>query len=118
MDIARRIYLQEPSLRAIDTDIMQVPKSLYPSTRIRGADAYNRIWPEIFENIEYFRNLQVENLEVEINGDLALTTFDAPGHGRLRGKPKFSSYKNFTLLWQQTPDGWRIFHEHISDGRK
>lgn len=118
MDIARRIYLQDSSLRAIDTDIMQQPRSLYPSTRIRGAAAFNQIWPEIFENVEYFRYLQVDNLEVNLNGDWALTTFDTPVRGKVRGQPEFQSYKNYTLLWQRTPDGWRIFREHLSTGRE
>lgn len=60
---------------------------------------------------------EVRDLLVRREGDRALVTFDMAGEAELETGETLGVFKHFTLVWIDTGDGWRIMHEHISDGQ-
>ena len=86
-----------------------------PQMRIEtNAQAYGRIWEELFTNLDYVGNKLTRFYQVEVEGDLALSSFTADAiiesEGERTVMPVF-----YTLVWRRTPDGWRIIHEHGSN---
>ena len=86
-----------------------------PQMRIEtNAKAYSRIWEELFANLDFVGNKLTRFYQVEVEGDLALSSFTADAIVESEGErtvmPVF-----YTLGWQKTADGWRIIHEHGSN---
>ena len=115
MDVAEEIYIKDDELIAIDTDAY--PYSNDIPSRIEGWDTYEKIWPVVFDDISNFRLVEILNFETKQQGDWTLVTFDGVGEGETTEGEPIEVFKNFTLIWTKTDDGWRIIHEHISDGR-
>ncbi|MEM9215436.1 MAG: nuclear transport factor 2 family protein [Cyanobacteria bacterium P01_F01_bin.150] len=114
VDEAQQLYLTDRRLTSFDTDALSVEGE---DSRIEGWTEYSSIWPEVFEDIKYFEAREVRNLQVRSEGDWALVTFDMAGNIERETSEVFDVFKHFTLLWIETADGWRIMHEHISDGQ-
>ena len=86
-----------------------------PQMRIEtDAKAYSQIWSELFANLDYVNNKLTRFYQVEVEGDLAFSSFtdDAivESDGERTVMPVF-----YTLGWRKTADGWRIIHEHGSN---
>lgn len=84
-----------------------------PQARIaKSAEEYGNIWDGLLPNLSYVDNRITSEPEVYIDGDLAVstlvwsTTFIS-ADGKEQRIPTIS-----TLVWQRTPQGWRIVHEH------
>ncbi|MEM8794026.1 MAG: nuclear transport factor 2 family protein [Pseudomonadota bacterium] len=114
MEIAQQIYLTDDRLTALDTDALAVPGA---DSRLEGWAEYAPIWPKAFEGISRFEPGEVRDLLVRPQGNWALVTFDMTGELELTDGTVLDVFKHFTLVWVRTPDGWRIMHEHISDGK-
>ncbi len=112
VDEARSLYVTDGSLTALDTDALAVPGQ---GSRLEGWEEYEAVWPAAFEPIRTFEPGPVLNLGVRQKGDWVLTDFDMAGSIALETGEELDVFKHFTLIWTQTDDGWRIFHEHISD---
>lgn len=85
-----------------------------PQMRIAtDAEAYSQIWQELFANLDYVDNKLTRFYQVEVEGDLAFSSFTADAIVESNGErnviPVF-----YTLGWRKTADGWRIIHEHGS----
>lgn len=85
-----------------------------PQMRIEtDAEAYSRIWQELFANLDYVDNKLTRFYQVEVEGDLGFSSFTADAIVESNGErniiPVF-----YTLGWRKTEDGWRIIHEHGS----
>jgi ketosteroid isomerase-like protein len=116
IELADQLYANSDQLTAIDTDLAAIQLTPNQSTRINGYENYRTLWPRIFERVGGFEQ-EIQNVQVRINGTWAITTFDGIGtYTALDGK-QTPTNKNFTLVWERRPEGWRIIHEHISDGR-
>lgn len=78
------------------------------------ARAYHRIWEELFANLDYVGNQLTRFYQVEVEGNLAFSSFTADAIVEAEGErtvmPVF-----YTLVWRRTADGWRIIHEHGSN---
>ena len=79
-----------------------------PQMRIEtDALAYSRIWEELFANLDYVDNKLTRFYQVEVEGDLALSSFTADAIVESNDErtviPVF-----YTLGWRRTPQGWRI----------
>lgn len=86
-----------------------------PQMRIEtDAKAYSRIWEELFANLDYVGNKLTKFYQVEVETDLAFSSFTAnaivESDGERTVMPVF-----YTLIWRKTTDGWRIIHEHGSN---
>lgn len=86
-----------------------------PQMRIQtDAKAYHRIWEKLFANLDYLGNKLTSFYQVEVEGDLAFSSFTADAIVESKGEktvmPVF-----YTLVWRKTTDGWRIIHEHGSN---
>ena len=86
-----------------------------PQMRIEtDARAYSQIWSELFANLDYVDNKLTRFYQVEVEGDLAFSSFTADAIVESEGErtvmPVF-----YTLVWCKTADGWRIIHEHGSN---
>ena len=86
-----------------------------PQMRIEtNAEAYSRIWEELFGNLDFVSNKLTRFYQVEVEGDLALSSFTADAIVESEGErtvmPVF-----YTLGWRKTADGWLIIHEHGSN---
>lgn len=79
-----------------------------------SAAEYGAIWDAMLPALREVRNTDAEVMQVVVEGDLGVTvarwvsTF-TDGDGVGRSVPTLG-----TLVWQRTPDGWRIVHEHGS----
>lgn len=113
---ADRLYANSDQLTAIDTDLAAIQIAPNQSTRINGYRNYRSLWPRIFEKVGGFEQ-EIKNVRVRINGTWAITTFDGFGTFTSLDGKQTPTRKNFTLVWERRPEGWRIIHEHISDGR-
>lgn len=114
VDSARQLYLTNERLTAFDTDALPAQGA---DSRIEGWSEYAPIWPEVFAGIKRFEAREVSNFQVRREGNWALVTFDMSGDSELETGETAEVFKHFTLVWTQTDDGWRIMHEHISDGQ-
>lgn len=114
VDSARQLYLTNERLTTFDTDALLAKGA---DSRIDGWSEYASIWPEVFAGIKRFEASEVSNLQVRREGNWALVTFDMSGDSELETGETAKVFKHFTLIWTQTDDGWRIMHEHISDGQ-
>lgn len=114
MEVARGLYLTDDRLTALDTDALAVEGA---DSRLEGWEEYAPVWPAAFEQIKHFEAGEIHDLLVRRHGDWALVTFDMSGDVELENGDKANVFKHFTLIWLDTGDGWRIFHEHISDGQ-
>ena len=87
-----------------------------PQMRIEtDARAYAGIWEELFAQTEYVANEWTRLYQVRVEGNLALVAFTAdaivdPGNGERQRFPVF-----YTLVWERSPDGWVMIHEHGSN---
>ena len=86
-----------------------------PQMRIAtDTKAYSQIWQELFANLDYVDNKLTHFYQVEVEGDLAISSFTADAIVESEGErtimPVF-----YTLGWRKTADGWRIIHEHGSN---
>lgn len=116
MQPADHLYANSDSLTAIDTDLAAIRLTPDQSTRVSGYATYRTLWEKLFEQVGGFEQ-DISNVQVRINGTWAVTTFNGIGtYTALDGK-QTPTHKNFTLVWEHRPEGWRIIHEHISDGR-
>lgn len=114
VELARQLYLTDERLTALDTDALLLEGA---DSRLEGWSEYAPIWPEVFEQIARFEARDVSNFNVQQEGNWALVSFDMAGESELESGETFDVFKHFTLVWMETEDGWRIFHEHISDGQ-
>ena len=115
MEVAYGLYLTDQRLTALDTDALAVEGA---DSRLEGWQEYAPIWPAAFEQIKRFEAQEVHDLLVRRHGDWALVTFDMSGEVEMESGEEADVFKHFTLVWLNTgDDGWRIFHEHISDGQ-
>lgn len=115
VELANNLYLNNDRLTAFDTDALPAEGE---DSRIEGWSEYRQIWPEVFEGIKRFEATEISNFQVRRENDWALITFDMAGEVELEAGDAFDVFKHFTLVWTQTDDGWRIMHEHISDGQQ
>lgn len=113
VELARQLYLTDERLTAFDTDALPAEGA---DSRIEGWSEYVSIWPEVFAGIRRFEAQEIQNFQVRREGNWALVTFDMSGDGELETGETFDVFKHFSLVWIETEDGWRIMHEHISDG--
>lgn len=86
-----------------------------PQMRIEtDAKAYSHIWEKLFANLDYVSNKLTQFYQIEVEKDLAFSSFTADAIFELKGQrtvmPVF-----YTLVWRKTADGWRIIHEHGSN---
>ena len=86
-----------------------------PKKRIEtNAQAYGRLVEELYANIDYVDNKLTRFYQIEVESNLAFASFTADAivisDGNKSIIPVF-----YTLVWQQTENGWRIIHEHGSD---
>ena len=86
-----------------------------PQKRIEtNAEDYGDIVEELYANLDYVDNKLTRFYQVEVEENLAFTTFTADAIVESQGErsvfPVF-----YTLVWQRTKDDWRIIHEHGSD---
>ena len=114
VELARQLYLTDERLTAFDTDALPAEGA---DSRIEGWSEYESIWPEVFAGIRRFEAQEIQNFQVRREGNWALVTFDMSGDGELETGETFDVFKHFSLVWIETEDGWRIMHEHISDGQ-
>lgn len=86
-----------------------------PQKRIEtDARSYGGIVEELYANLDYVDNKLTRFYQIEVEKDLAFATFTADAIVESQRKrsvlPVF-----YTLVWQQSEDGWRIIHEHGSN---
>ena len=84
-----------------------------PQARIASsAEEYGNIWDGLLPNLSYVDNRITSEPKVYLDGDIAVstmvweTTFTS-SDGKEQKVPTLG-----TLVWQRTPQGWRIVHEH------
>lgn len=87
---------------------------LRPPLRVEGAAAYRRNFEAWFEGVEGAIAFDVEHLQVDGAGDLALSHYVAHVQFAARAGAAIDYRVRVTAEWRERGGQWRIAHEHIS----
>ncbi|MEM1137332.1 MAG: nuclear transport factor 2 family protein [Bacteroidota bacterium] len=116
IELSENLYLTTNELIIIDPDLHVVDTSI--PTRVAKYDTILPLWAAPWENVLEGGIKEVYDLKVAYNNDWALVTFDATGKMLFTNNEHMSIFRNVTQLWVKTLEGWRIKHEHVSDGQQ
>jgi ketosteroid isomerase-like protein len=112
---------QFDAIRAKDIDhLMAVysPDIVYfdtvPPLQFAGLGALRTRFLEWFEGFQGPIDLEVRDLRLVVNGDLAVAYWFSRAGGTLKNGREVGSWVRATSTCRRSDTGWLIFHEHIS----
>lgn len=77
---------------------------------------YLDTWIPIMQNFSYWEIQLENNLNISIDGDLAITTFSWVGGGKTQEGQEVKARQYGTHTWKRIDDEWRLVHEHLTVG--
>ncbi len=81
----------------------------------QDVEEYAKIWEEAFKATDFIDNELTEMLQVEVQGDLAFSSFTADAIVAPKGsEQKVRMPVFYSIGWKKTKNGWKIIHEHGS----
>jgi ketosteroid isomerase-like protein len=83
---------------------------------LRSVQEYLATWVPVMQNFSFWQIAIEDNLEISINGDLAVTTFSFAGGGRSKDGQDYKLRQYGTHVWKRSKGEWRIVHEHLTVG--
>ncbi|NER78471.1 MAG: nuclear transport factor 2 family protein [Leptolyngbya sp. SIO1D8] len=83
---------------------------------LHSLQEYLNTWVPVMEQFVYWEIALEDNLEISLNGDLAVTTFSFAGGGRSKDGQAFKARQYGTHVWKRIQNQWRIVHEHLTTG--
>lgn len=84
---------------------------------INSFEDYLATWVPVMAAFGYWEIKLVEPATIRVDGDLAVSTFQFVANGRLQDGSAISPApsQHGTHIWERTPGGWRIVHEHLTN---
>ena len=83
---------------------------------LHSLQEYLDTWIPVMENFSY-QSIQLEdNLNISIDGNLAVTTFSWVGGGKTKEGQEIEARQYGTHTWKRLNGEWRLVHEHLTVG--
>lgn len=108
-DVTKRlgdIYVTDE--RLLSFDLMSPAQ-----TRITGWAAFKQLWSPFMANVTNLRWTPLPDFRHGGEGNTGWSTGTVHASANIGGKP-IELLLHATLIWERTPKGWKILHEHIS----
>ncbi len=115
LNYAKKIIDNSEHFTSFDPELANIPIAK-GKTSIRGLNNWIKTWEQGFKHIEMLNKLAIINLDIKINGNMAITTFTDKVSFKIKGKKMQNGSRNNTLIWSYKNQGWYIIHEHASSG--
>ena len=83
---------------------------------LHSLQEYLDTWIPVMKNFSYW-SIQLENnLDISIDGNLAVTTFSWVGGGKTKEGQEVKVRQYGTHTWKRLNSEWRLVHEHLTVG--
>lgn len=83
---------------------------------LHSLQEYLDTWIPVMENFSYWEIQLEDNLNIFIEGDLAVTTFSWVGGGKTKDGQEVNTRQYATHTWKRLNNEWRLVHEHLTVG--
>lgn len=83
---------------------------------LRGYRTYAATWEPIMAAFAQWNIAVVDDIDVKIFGDTAVSYFKFKGIGTLKDDSTVTGYTYSTLIWHRVDGNWRLVHEHLTSG--
>ena len=83
---------------------------------LHSLQEYLDTWIPVMQNFSYWEIQLEDNLEISIEGDLAVTTFSWVGGGKAKDGKEVKAKQYGTHTWKRLEGQWRLVHEHLTGG--
>jgi ketosteroid isomerase-like protein len=83
---------------------------------LHSLQEYLDTWIPVMENFSFWEIQLEDNLNISIEGDLAVTTFSWVGGGKTKDGQEIKARQYGTHTWKRLNDEWRLVHEHLTVG--
>ena len=83
---------------------------------LRSLQEYLNTWVPVMQNFSYWEIELEDNLEISVDGDLAVTTFSWVGGGKSKDGEDVKVRQYGTHTWKRLNHEWRLVHEHLTVG--
>lgn len=77
---------------------------------------YLDTWIPVMQNFGYWSIQLEDNLQISVDGDLAVTTFSWIGGGKTKDEQEVKARQYGTHTWKRLNGEWRLVHEHLTVG--
>ena len=85
---------------------------------LHSLQEYLDTWIPVMENFSYWSIQLEDNLNISIDGDLAVTTFSWVGGGKTKDGQEVKARQYGTHTWKRLNGEWRLVHEHLTVGKQ
>ncbi|MGL5941178.1 MAG: YybH family protein [Waterburya sp.] len=83
---------------------------------LHSLQEYLDTWIPVMQNFSYWEIQLEDNLNISIEGDLAVTTFSWVGGGKTKDGQEVKVRQYGTHTWKRLNSQWRLVHEHLTVG--
>ncbi len=83
---------------------------------LHSLQEYLDTWIPVMQDFSYWEIQLEDNLEISIDGDLAVTTFSWVSNGKTKQAEEVKVRQFGTHIWKRINDEWRLVHEHLTVG--
>ena len=83
---------------------------------LQSLQEYLDTWMPVMENFSYWEIKLEDNLNISIEGNLAVTTFSWVGGGKTQDGQEVKARQYGTHTWKRLDCKWRLVHEHLTVG--
>lgn len=83
---------------------------------LHSLQEYLDTWIPVMDNFSYWKIELEDNLNISIDGDLAVTTFSWIGGGKTKDGQDVKVSQYGTHTWKRLDNEWRLVHEHLTAG--
>jgi uncharacterized protein (TIGR02246 family) len=120
-DVRELLDRQAEAMRAKDLDRLMplysadvVYFDVVPPLQYVGAEALRGRFTRWFDGFEGPVDLEVRDVNVAANGDIAVAHWFSRARGTLKNGREVGIWVRVTNCVRRSTDGWRITHEHVS----
>ena len=83
---------------------------------LHSLSEYLDTWIPVMQNFGYWSIQLEDNLQISVDGDLAVTTFSWIGGGKTKDGQEVKTKQYGTHTWKRLNNEWRLVHEHLTVG--
>lgn len=83
---------------------------------LRSLQEYINTWVPVMQNFSYWEIELEDNLEISVDGGLAVTTFSWVGGGKTKDGQKVKARQYGTHTWKRLNGEWKLIREHLTIG--
>jgi len=83
---------------------------------LRSLQEYINTWVPVMKNFSYWEIEIEDNLEISVDGDLAVATFSWIGGGKSKDGQEIKVRQYGTHTWKRFNKQWRLVKEHLTVG--